>query len=122
MSQIGVEKAYENINLKGKTGIIEGYNKSHFCSKVKVYDAFKTLLDNIKCKYIFISYNNEGLLTCDDLKVLFSSYGELKLYKIPYKKFKAQKNVSGDTVFEFLWFINKTNTSNFIEEIEYSID
>ena len=112
----------ETINLKGKTGIIEGYNKSHFCSKVKVYDAFKTLLDNIKCKYIFISYNNEGLLTCDELKVLFSSYGELKLYKIPYKKFKAQKNVSGDTVFEFLWFINKTNTSNFIEEIEYSTD
>jgi adenine-specific DNA-methyltransferase len=112
----------ENINLKGKTGIIEGYNKSNFCSKVKVFQAFKTLLDNIKCKYIFISYNNEGLLTCDDLKDLFSSYGELKLYKIPYKKFKAQKNVTGDTVFEFLWFINKTNTSNFIEEIEYSTD
>ena len=112
----------ENINLKGKTGIIEGYNKSNFCSKVKVFQAFKTLLDNIKCKYIFISYNNEGLLTCDELKGLFSSYGELKLYKIPYKKFKAQKNVTGDTVFEFLWFINKTNTSNFIEEIEYSTD
>lgn len=112
----------ENINLKGKTGIIEGYNKSNFCSKVKVFEAFKTLLDNIKCKYIFISYNNEGLLSCDELKDLFSSYGELKLYKIPYKKFKAQQNVTGDTVFEFLWFINKTITSNFIEEIEFSTD
>ena len=39
-----------------------------------------------------------------------------------YKKFKAQKNVSGDTVFEFLWFINKTITSNLIEEIEFSTD
>jgi len=112
----------EKINLKGKTGIIDGYNKSNFCSKVKVYNAFKTLLDNLKCNYIFISYNNEGLLNCDELKQLFSSYGELKLYKIPYKKFKAQKNVSGDSVFEYLWFINKTTTSNLIEEIEYSID
>jgi adenine-specific DNA-methyltransferase len=112
----------ETINLKGKTGVIEGYNKSHFCSKVKVYQAFKILLDNLKCKYIFISYNNEGLLNCDELKDLFSSYGELKLYKIPYKKFKAQKNVTGDTVFEFLWFINKTITNNLIEEIEYSTD
>ena len=47
---------------------------------------------------------------------------ELKIYKIPYKKFKAQKNVIGDSVYEYLWFINKTTVSDFIEEIEYSID
>jgi adenine-specific DNA-methyltransferase len=110
-----------SITLKGKTGTIDGYNKSNFCSKVRVYDSFKTILDNIKCKYIFISYNNEGLLGYDQLVELLSSYGEVKLYKIPYKKFKAQKNVSGDTVFEYLWFINKTKiTSKFIEEIEYT--
>ena len=111
----------KNIVLKGKTGTIDGYNKSGFCSKVKVYNSFKTILDNIKCNYIFISYNNEGLLGYDELVKLLSSYGELKLYKIPYKKFKAQKNVSGDTVYEYLWVINKTNTtSNLIEEIEYT--
>lgn len=110
------------IKLNGKTGIIDGYNKSNFCSKIKVKDSFKTILDNLKCNYIFISYNNEGLLSCDELKELLSSYGELKLYKIPYKKFKAQKSVTGDTVFEYLWVLNKTTTSSFIEEIEYVID
>jgi len=110
----------DNIVLKGKTGTIDGYNKSNFCSKVKVYESFKTILDNIKCNYIFISYNNEGLLKYDELVELLGSYGELKLYKILYKKFKAQKNVSGDSVYEYLWFINKTkSTSNLIEEIEY---
>jgi adenine-specific DNA-methyltransferase len=112
---------YDNtIVLNGKTGTIDGYNKSNFCSKVRVFEAFKTILNNVKCKYIFISYNNEGLLHYDELIELFGSYGELKLYKIPYKKFKAQKNVSGDTVFEYLWVINKTkSTSNLIEEIIY---
>jgi len=110
----------ENIVLKGKTGTIDGYNKSNFCSKPKVFNSFKTILDNIKCKYIFISYNNEGLLKYDELIELFGSYGELKLYKIQYKKFKAQKTVSGDIVYEYLWFINKTkNASDLIEEIEY---
>lgn len=110
----------KSIVLKGKTGTLDGYNKSNFCSKVKVYDSFKTILDNIKCKYIFISYNNEGLLRYDELVKLLGSYGELKLYKIQYKKFKAQQNVSGDTVYEYLWFINKTkNTSDLIEEIEF---
>lgn len=111
----------KNIVLNGKTGTIDGYNKSSFCSKPKVYNSFKAILDHMKCKYIFISYNNEGLLGYDELIELLSSYGELKLYKIPYKKFKAQKNVSGDTVFEYLWFINKTNTTiHLIEEIEYT--
>lgn len=113
----------ENIVLKGKTGTIDGYNKSNFCSKVKVYNSFKSILDNMKCKYIFISYNNEGLLRYNELLELLSSYGELKLYKIQYKKFKAQQNVSGDTVYEYLWFINKTkNKSQLVEEIEYTKD
>jgi adenine-specific DNA-methyltransferase len=121
---------YDNkIKLNGKTGTIDGYNKSGFCSKVKVYNSFKTILDNVKCKYIFISYNNEGLLNCEELKQLLSKYGQVKLYKIPYKKFKAQKSVKGDNVYEYLWVINKTikntlsdNTFVEIDEMEYIID
>lgn len=117
-----IAKYDSNIVLKGKTGLIDGYNKSKFCSKLTVKNAFKTLLDNLKCKYIFISYNNEGLLDCEELKKLLSNYGELKLYKIEYKKFKANKNVSGDKVYEYLWYINKTTNSDLIEEIEYIIN
>jgi adenine-specific DNA-methyltransferase len=112
-----------NIKLNGKTGTINGYNKSKFCSKPNVKQSFKITLDNLKCDYIFISYNNEGLLSYDELANLLIGYGEVKLYKIPYKKFKAQKNVSGDTVYEFLWVINKKNIlRDFIEDIEYIID
>ena len=91
-------------------------------------ESFKTILDNIKCDHLFISYNNEGLLGYDELKELLTSYGELKLYKIPYKKFKAQKNVVEDTVYEYLWYIHKnivtntnTNTNILIEEINYQL-
>ena len=112
----------KNIVLKGKTGLIDGYNKSKFCSKLTVKESFKQILDNIKCNYIFISYNNEGLLQYEEMLNLFSSYGELKIYKIEYKKFKAHKNVDGDKVYEYLWFINKTINSNLIEEIEYTIN
>lgn len=93
------------IVLTGKTGLIANYNKSDFCSKVKVKNAFKLLLDNIKCKYLFISYNNEGLLSCDELKKILERYGDLTLHKIPYKKFKAQQAVIEDSVFEYLWVL-----------------
>ena len=104
-----------SINLTGKTGLIENYNKSDFCSKVRVKGAFTHLLDNTKCRYIFISYNNEGLVKYEELVELFSTYGALKLYKIPYKKFKAQLSVEGDTVFEYLWFIDTVLPSCFSE-------
>jgi adenine-specific DNA-methyltransferase len=113
-----IAKYDASINLTGKTGLIENYNKSDFCSKVRVKGAFKHLLDNMTSRYIFISYNNEGLVNCDDLVELLSAYGALKLYKIPYKKFKAQTIVEGDTVFEYLWFIDTALPSSF-NEMQY---
>ena len=110
-----IAKYDPSIILTGKTGLIENYNKSDFCSKVKVKVAFKHLLDNTHCQYIFISYNNEGLVKCDELIELLSTYGALKLYKIPYKKFKAQISVDGDTVYEYLWFIDKSLPTSFSE-------
>ena len=50
------------------------------------------------------------------------SQGKVIVKKQEYKKFKAQQNVAGDIVYEYLWFINKTKhkeDNNFIKEIEY---
>ena len=106
-----------NIVLTGKTGLIENYNKSDFCSKVKVKHAFASLLDGLKCKYMFISYNNEGLIDYEDMKIMLSKYGKVKLYKIPYKKFKAQMSVDIDTVYEYLWYIDTTQAADTTIEI-----
>ena len=101
-----------NIKLTGKTGLIENYNKSDFCSKPKVKKVFKTLFDRLKgkCKYVYLSYNNEGLLNYQDLISLLKNYGNITCYKIPYKKFKAQKNVDKLDVMEYLWFIDMTKS------------
>lgn len=110
-----IAKYDASINLTCKAGLIENYNKSDFCSKVRVKSAFKQLLDNMACRYIFISYNNEGLVKYDEFVELLSVYGALKLYKIPYKKFKAQSSVEGDVVFEYIWFIDTSLPCCFTE-------
>lgn len=97
---------YDNTIIpKGKTGLIDK-NVSDFCSKVKVKNAFQTLIDNIRSRYILLSYNNEGLLSEGDIKNILSKKGMVKLYKIEYKKFKAQQKVDGDYVYEYLWFVD----------------
>lgn len=93
----------EDIELKGKTGLIKDYEKSDLCSKVKAVDSFKHIIDNAKCKYIILSYNNEGIIPYDLMKEIMMSKGKTTLYKIQYKKFKAQKSVEEKFVYEYLW-------------------
>lgn len=100
-----IAKYDENIIPKGKTGLFDK-NRSDFSSKLKVKKAFSNLIKNIKSRYILLSYNNEGLLTENEVKNILSKKGSVKLYKIEYKKFKAQKKINGEYVYEYLWFVD----------------
>lgn len=84
---------YDNPVLRGKTGMRNyARQKSAFCSKKRVFDAFDNLLANADFKYVFVSYNNEGLMRLDTLKEIMSRYGTYSCFKKTYKRFKAAKN------------------------------
>jgi len=94
----------DEIVVKGVTGMRE-YEKSDYCSKVKVLDTFEDLIKNANFKYIFISYNNEGLMNVDDMRNILEKYGDLKLHIKDYKTFKADSNRNNKSsiVQEYLW-------------------
>jgi adenine-specific DNA-methyltransferase len=96
---------YADLELKGKTGLIADYNKSDFCSKVKVREAFEQVVKNSQCNYLILSYNNEGLIGLEMLKSILREKGDVKLYRIKYKKFKSFKGSQGD-VEEYLWVVD----------------
>ena len=95
----------EHVVLTGKTGLMKDYNKSGFCSKRRVKKSFEELIETLKTKYIFLSYNNEGLLSKEELKTILEKKGEVTLYQKEHPKFKAQSKVDGDFVTEYLWFV-----------------
>ena len=103
-----IAKYDKSIIPKGKTGLIDK-NRSNFCSKTKIKETFKKLIKNINSQYILLSYNNEGLLKEEEIKNILSEKGTVNLYKIKYNKFKAQKKVNGDHVYEYLWFVDTFN-------------
>ena len=84
---------YDNPIISGKTGL-RNYKeqKSEFCIKSKVCDAFENIIKNANFKYIFLSYNNEGLMPFDKIKEIMSKYGDYYLYSQEYRRFKADKN------------------------------
>ena len=81
---------YDYPIIHGKTGLREyADQKSVFCIKNKVEKAFAELIENAKFKYIFLSYNNEGLMSCDTIEQIMRSHGEYKLFIQDHRRFKA---------------------------------
>jgi len=108
-SQLNYLAKYDkNIKIKGKTGLVENYFKSKFSQKGNVYDEFSKLIQNLKTKYILVSYNNEGILSYDDLQKILSNKGKLKTYILKYKKFQSRKRNENEKkeVNEYLHFVD----------------
>ena len=101
---------YYEFEPKGKTGLRE-YTRSDYCKKNGVAKAFEELISNARFKYIFLSYNNEGLMSADTVKNIMSKYGSYSLEKTEYKRFKADKtenrNHTSNSVTEFLHVLVK---------------
>lgn len=98
---------YDNPKIKGVTGLRDySKQKSAFCSSRTVEQVFDDLIRNAKFKYIFLSYNNEGLMSFDKIKEIMSEYGDYSVYEKDYRRFKADKdenrNITSNKTTEYL--------------------
>ena len=102
---------------KGITGLME-YNKSKYCYKNEVYQAFESLIKEAKFNHIFISYNNEGLLEQDDFSDILYKHGNITKYEMSYKTYKADsnRNNKSDNTIEYLFYLDKIGNSMFAEK------
>lgn len=108
-SQLNYLALYDpTIEIKGKTGIMNNYYKSKFSQKYNVEKEFENLIQNLNTKYILISYNNEGILSLEQLQNILKKKGKLKTYVLQYKKFQSQKTNSS-LVNEYLHFVDCSN-------------
>ena len=82
---------YDDFVPRGKTGLRE-YARSLYCKKKEVGKAFDDLIENARFKYIFLSYNNEGLMTKEEIRAAMKKYGKYDLVTTEYQRFKADKN------------------------------
>lgn len=84
---------YDKPTLKGKTGLRNSLNqKSEFCSARTVVQAFDSIIKNADFNYIFLSYNNEGLMPFEIIKNTMQKYGEYEMFSTDYHRFKADND------------------------------
>ena len=85
---------YDSPEIRGKTGLRESAStKSKFCSKRDALNEFKSILNKIKSKYIFISYSSESIVSKDKMiEMLNESWVNVVCYEKDYQRFKSNKN------------------------------
>jgi adenine-specific DNA-methyltransferase len=101
----------EPTELSKISGIPKMWNKSAFNGRGSAYDTMLDLLRNClnKAKYTLISYNNEGLVTEDNWKTIFTELGcNVKKYQKEYDTYHGSRNLAGrnKTVLEIMYLIS----------------
>ena len=101
---------YDTFVPRGKTGL-RNYKRSTYCSKGSVRESFEELIRNARFRYIFLSYNNEGLMSADIVKSVMEKYGRYDLKTTGYQRFKADtdknRNHKADKTEEYLHILIK---------------
>lgn len=99
---------YKPFVPKGKTGLRE-YTRSKYCSVSSVKEEFESLIRNANFKYIFLSYNNEGLMSVEDVRRIMRKYGRYDLAQTDYQRFKADSNRfnKAESTVEYLHILEK---------------
>lgn len=102
---------YDTFVPKGKTGLRD-YYKSNWCKTGEVLKSFEELIENAQFKYIFLSYNNEGLMGQKEVQTVMERFGKYTLKTKKYQRFKADKtenrNHKATETFEYLHILEKT--------------
>lgn len=101
---------YDNPKLKWKTWMRDcKTQKSLYCSRVEVKKAFSELMQNINAKYVFLSYNDEWLMSFEEIKKIMSTRWEYWVFTKEYGRFKADKtearNHKKTWVIEYLHYV-----------------
>jgi adenine-specific DNA-methyltransferase len=101
---------YKEFEPKGVTGL-PAYSRSAYCSKTSVKQSFEELIADAQFKYIFLSYNNEGLMPHEEITTIMSKYGSVELKTQAYQRFKADKtenrNHTASETLEYLFCLKK---------------
>jgi len=98
---------YDNPYIYGKTGLRE-YTKerSNYCLKTEALSSLRDLIQKADTKYIFLSYNNEGIIPQEEIKKVLEEKGEYNCFQTKYSRYKAdsKRKYTTNSTIEYLHF------------------
>ncbi|MCL2792745.1 MAG: DNA adenine methylase [Spirochaetaceae bacterium] len=91
------------------SGIPVGWNRSDYNKSRAAITVFKDLLENIKAKYLLISFNSEGFIPMEEMIGLLESIGKVEILEKQYNTFRGSRNLRGRKIHvkEYLYLVDK---------------
>ena len=91
------------------SGIPEDWNRSSYNKGNHALDALTYLVENIKAKYVLISFNSEGFITTSQMKEMLQRFGKLEILETEYNTFRGSRNLNKREIHvkEYLYLLEK---------------
>jgi len=91
------------------SGIPEDWNRSSYNKGNYALDALTYLVENIKAKYVLISFNSEGFVTTSQMKEMLQRFGKLEVLETEYNTFRGSRNLNKREIHvkEYLYLLEK---------------
>jgi adenine-specific DNA-methyltransferase len=96
-------------NISKISGIPEKWNRSNYNKGNYAYSELSNLIENIKAKYVLVSFNSEGFIKLEDMKSMLNGIGKLSVLETKYNTFRGSRNLSARDIHvkEYLYLLEK---------------
>ena len=110
---------YDNPELKeNKTGTKKNLTKSNWCKKNEVIKELDYVIKNSNAKVVLLSYNNEGIMSVEDIKKIFEKYGTYANKKKLVRRFKCNNaKIKKVDVYEYIHIMERKPNESSITTI-----
>jgi len=91
------------------SGIPEDWNRSVYNKERQALNALAHLVENIKAKYVLVSFNSEGFITVGQMKNMLNKFGKLEMLETRYNVFRGSRNLKTREIHvkEYLYLLEK---------------
>jgi adenine-specific DNA-methyltransferase len=96
-------------NTSKISGIPKNWNHSDYNNEKKALKALTFLVENIKAKYIIISFNSEGFINTGQMTNMLEKIGKLEVLATQYNAFRGSRNLNNREIHvkEYLYLLEK---------------
>ncbi|MDR2552763.1 MAG: DNA adenine methylase [Treponema sp.] len=91
------------------SGIPAGWNRSQYNKEKHALKALTELVENIKAKYVLISFNSAGFIGIEQMKNMLGRIGRVQVLETKYNAFRGGRNVRTREMYvrEYLYLLEK---------------
>jgi adenine-specific DNA-methyltransferase len=96
-------------NISKVSGIPKDWNRSDYNRSHKALQALIELVENIKAKFVMVSFNAEGIISIEQMKEMLGKIGKFQVLEEEYNVFRGSRNLNNREIHvrEFLFLLEK---------------